>query len=420
MARTTNIFAFVISMARRRGLKETMLKNAEILFGYPLYWLSFLFPRDRNSWVVGSENGFVGNAKFFLLDGRTLASGKHICWICASKDEVAKVRRVYPRAYWRWSPKGLFHSLRAGVYVFTHHLPDINFWTSGGARAVNLWHGVGIKNIEFRTSVGNAGRIYREKNLLARIYLPHLFRRPDLMLSTSPMMTGHFAGCFRIPEQACVEDMYPRCRPFFWSAGKLKDFIYACEEAPVVELYEKMQHYERVYLYMPTWREDRSDFIKSSGIDFARLNRVLERKRALFLLKLHPATCLKVDLEACPNIAVVDKDVDIYSLLPATDVLVTDYSSIYYDYVLMKEKRILLFPFDYSDYVAQDRDLAFDFDTYTPGPRVHTFEELLDYVEDESRFVADDRREWVIGQFWGRTAENPDRNALIDRIDSLP
>lgn len=109
MARKTNIFAFVISMMRRRGLKETMLKNAEILFGYPLYWLSYLFPRDRNSWVVGSENGFVGNAKFFLLDGRTLASGKHICWICASKDEVAKVRRVYPRAYWRWSPKGLFH-----------------------------------------------------------------------------------------------------------------------------------------------------------------------------------------------------------------------------------------------------------------------------------------------------------------------
>jgi len=413
-----NIVSFVISMIKRRGIKETILKNAEILWGYPLYFFSFLCFRNRNKWVVGSENGFVGNAKFFLLDETTLDSGKEIYWICASKKELETVRRVYPRACYRWSWAGIRHSLTAKVYVYTHHLADINFWTSGGARAVNLWHGVGIKNVEFKTTVGNAGRIYRKKNLLARIYLPYLFRRPDLMLSTSPMMTKHFSECFRISERDCVEDMYPRCKPFFWSSDKLEKFIYANEDAPVVELYEKMQHFDRVYLYMPTWREDRSDFIKASGIDFGRLNVVLQKKQALFLLKLHPATNLEMDLGSYSNISVVDRNIDIYPLLPATDVLVTDYSSIYYDYVLMKEKRTLLFPFDYSDYIKQDRDLAFDFDTYTPGARVHTFEELLNYV-DGSPTESDNKREWVIEQFWGNTIDNVEKNVLIDRINLL-
>lgn len=414
-----HIVSFVVSMVKRRGIKETILKNAEILWGYPLYFLSFLFPRNRNKWVVGSENGFVGNAKFFLLDDRTLGSGKEIYWICASRKELDKVRRVYPRACYRWSWAGLRHCLTAKVYVYTHHLADIGFWTSGGARAVNLWHGVGIKNVEFKTTVGNAGRIYREKNWLARIYLPYLFRRPDLMLSTSPMMTKHFSECFRISERNCVEDMYPRCKPFFWDSDRLEKFIDANEEASVVSLYEKMRRFDTVYLYMPTWREDRSDFIRASGIDFSRLNAALQKKRALFLLKLHPATRLDMDVDSCPNIVVVDRNVDIYPLLPATDVLITDYSSIYYDYILMKEKRTLLFPFDYADYIRQDRDLAFDFDTYTPGARVHTFEELLNEVESGGRPADDDKREWVLKQFWGDTVNHVEKSALIDRINLL-
>lgn len=85
----------------------------------------------------------------------------------------------------------------------------------------------------------------------------------------------------------------------------------------------------------------------------------------------------------------------------------------------MKEKRTLLFPFDYADYIEQDRDLAFDFDTYTPGARVHTFEELLNEVECGGRPVADDKREWVLKQFWGDTVNHVEKSALIDRINLL-
>lgn len=413
-----NVFSFVISMIKRRGIREVFFKNMEIFLGYPLYLFSFLCIRNKKKWVVGSENGFVGNCKFFILDETIKKTDKSIYWISSSKEEVKVVRKSYPKVYYKWSFKGIYHSLTAKVYIYSHHTIDINFWTSGGAKKVNLWHGVGIKNIEFKTHVGNAAKIYSTKNLLARIYMPHLFRKPDLMLSTSPMMTIHFSECFRITNQECVEDMYPRCKPFFWSSEKLKKFIHQNETLAVQNLYNKISEYDKVYLYMPTWREDRSDFIKISGIDFEALNSILRSQNFLFLLKLHPATNLNIDISNYSNVVLIDKNIDIYPLLPVTDVLITDYSSIYYDYILMKEKRILLFPFDYSEYILKDRDLAFDFNEYTPGVRAYTFSELLTYIENPS-LIIDDKREWIINQFWGNTITSIDREFLIERINML-
>jgi CDP-glycerol glycerophosphotransferase (TagB/SpsB family) len=64
----------------------------------------------------------------------------------------------------------------------------------------------------------------------------------------------------------------------------------------------------------------------------------------------------------------------------------------------MKDKEILLFPFDYSEYI-RERDLAFDFDKYTPGKRVFNFYELLFYIQNDTSLDFQER-EWIIQQFW--------------------
>lgn len=154
---------------------------------------------------------------------------------------------------------------------------------------------------------------------------------------------------------------------------------------------------------MPTWRETRENFIVSAGFDFVLLNEVLRQRDNLFLLKLHPESNLSMEeMSRYSNILVLDKKIDIYPVLPFTDVLVTDYSSIYYDYLLMPGKEVLLFPFDYAEYITAGRDLAFDFDKYTPGKRVHTFEELLTVIRDEVSLQFDER-EWIVNQFWNYT-----------------
>lgn len=105
---------------------------------------------------------------------------------------------------------------------------------------------------------------------------------------------------------------------------------------------------------------------------------------------------------------------DVYPLLPKTDVLITDYSSIYYDYILMPEKDVLLFPFDYQDYIRNSRDLAYDYLTYTPGVKVWNFDDLLRTIkEDKSLFFIE--REWAISTFWGESYNNASKQ-IIDVI----
>lgn len=81
-------------------------------------------------------------------------------------------------------------------------------------------------------------------------------------------------------------------------------------------------------------------------------------------------------LDGLSNIALLDSTVDIYAILPYTDVLITDYSSILYDYVLMRGKDIILYLYDYEDYV-RERDFTYPFDENVVSKRVYTFEELL-------------------------------------------
>lgn len=62
--------------------------------------------------------------------------------------------------------------------------------------------------------------------------------------------------------------------------------------------------------------------------------------------------------------------------MPLTDYMITDYSSIYTDYLTM-EKPVLFYPYDGDKYVSQNRELQFDYDWITPGPKVKSPDELM-------------------------------------------
>ena len=58
------------------------------------------------------------------------------------------------------------------------------------------------------------------------------------------------------------------------------------------------------------------------------------------------------------------------------DILVTDYSSIFVDFLLLNRPEIF-FPYDYEKYVTKDRELYFDYNEFTPGPKARVFSEFL-------------------------------------------
>ena len=80
---------------------------------------------------------------------------------------------------------------------------------------------------------------------------------------------------------------------------------------------------------------------------------------------------------------VTDKDFDnLYTCVKDMDVLMTDFSSIYIDYLLVK-KPIILAPFDYDDYITGERPLYFDYDNLE-GARANNWDEVLHVLREHA------------------------------------
>ena len=154
----------------------------------------------------------------------------------------------------------------------------------------------------------------------------------------------------------------------------------------MLKLVTNLTRYKKVFIYMPTWRE-KVDFLDDAGFDFVQLNQIMQGKNRLFIFKLHPFSKLKNikldEIDAFSNLMVLDTTMDVYPILPFTDCLISDYSSIYYDYLLCEDKEIYLYPYDYENYVLENRDLAFDYEKSMPGLRIKNFNYLLDMVKCE-------------------------------------
>lgn len=118
----------------------------------PLYWLSFLFPRNKRIWLFGSTFGrrFADNPKYLYLYMSQHREKLKIrpVWISHDRKIVEFLNRNGYEAYYYHSLKGVLMALRGRVYIFDNYSKDINFWQSGGALKVNLWHGIPLKKIQ--------------------------------------------------------------------------------------------------------------------------------------------------------------------------------------------------------------------------------------------------------------------------------
>ena len=123
---------------------------------------------------------------------------------------------------------------------------------------------------------------------------------------------------------------------------------------------------------MPTFRDSGRDFLKF--LDLTTFNKFGLINNLLFIFKLHPDTLIK-KRESLNNILFYESSKDIYPILPLSDLLITDYSSIYTDYLFLN-KPILFFPFDKEEYIKNDRAFQFDYDEFTPGPKAYNQQEL--------------------------------------------
>lgn len=347
----------------------------------PIYWLSFITPRNKNIWLFGSTFGkrFADNPRYFYLYiNEFKKKSKRPIWISKNKEIIEFLNKNKYEAYYYKSLKGIYYCLIGKVYIFDNYSKDINFWTSGGAVKINLWHGIPLKKIQ---SDNINDKVRHPKNNLEKLkYFPRRLsdEKPShYILAASKLTRGIFKSAFRTDRVLTCG--YPR-NDLLLKDSEIKNIYLDYEEEQLKQISSKKGL--KIILYMPTFRESESAFF--DVVNLCVFEEFLEKNNMLFCVKMHIKSRLisKFNNILYNNIFVINPDSDPYPFINLADMLVTDYSSIYFDY-LFKNRPIIFFDYDREIYEKESRELYFNYDLVTPGIKAESMDSLMNALLSE-------------------------------------
>ena len=303
--------------------------NARKVLRLPLYALGALAtlvtPRSRRLWVFGSGIG-VGEGALALYRAarERLDDDIRLVWLASTDAELATARGLGLDAERKAGWRGFRLTARARVQVVTHGFGDVNRYATRGAFVVQLWHGIPLKKLHLDSPAALRISFLPDhpvvRSLVARAYR-FAGRGISLFPVSSELVAPRIASAFGISRDRIVVTGDPRDDALLAGAPKPKS------GRPL-----------RI-LYAPTWRDGHPDPSAPDDATWDAIAAWLESNDAELNVRTHPLG--KGDYEAGPlrskrvRMLGTDELVDITPELGGFDALITDYSSIAFDYALV-------------------------------------------------------------------------------------
>lgn len=364
----------------------TFLRLAGSLFGWLVIApIGLCIPR-RKDWVavIGRQDGrFLDNCKYFFLQATAQADRERFVFVTERADVQALVQSGGLEALRYPSWRGAWFLLRCGAVVvdearwFAHG----RFFFLLGAKKVQLWHGIGFKWVELGLWKHEAGHKHWFSNPLILIPRLVVYRfigrrvRYGLFLCTSSFYYNEVFKPAFLAKQFLLAG-YPRNDFAQNLQGKQLALAWSnVDDAPKSALPAWQVQERKLVMIAPTFRDTGSVPMQLSTDVLQRLDAFAQQHNVEFLFKFHPSE-KNVDKVAGQHFHVCARDSDIYPLIPYLSALVTDYSSIAMDFLLVDKPLLYLIP-EGDDYVEKDRQLQFDPFSMMPGPIVPDWDALM-------------------------------------------
>lgn len=317
--------------------------------------------RDKSLIVYGGAlDLFIDNAKhLFIYNNETMLSRHHV-WLSNNDNVIRQIRALGFEAIKSSSKEGKKLMLNAGMVIYDNRIDEFSDHTlSQGAIRLELWHGVPCCKRIGKAKV-NENTPYVVKSKFKYKYLmEHVYG--DYVLSPAVKSNVILSAAFEVPEENLIISGYPRCRFMFMDNEQISDYIYKYESTYTQSIYEELISYKdkKKVIYMPTFRDADSEYITKAIPNWDDFNHFCNENNIIFYVKVHRVTPLPKERDYS-NIRFLDSFMDIYPVLGQFDMLVTDYSSIMYEFALMK-KPVVLYTFDINEYIRQSREIHQEF-----------------------------------------------------------
>lgn len=329
-------------------------------------------------------------------------------WVYHKTPPVSDPRLVVVK---RFSPRYFYFLARAKYWVNNQNFPYYITRRPDGVY-LQTWHGTPLKRMLF-----DLDRVVgRDDGYLGRV-AQAVAQWTDLV-SPSPYATRAFRSAFRYTKRV-RETGYPRNDVLCAAATDA-----ATGEATDAARRRARRHLgvetsRRVLLYAPTFRDDQKvgkRFELDMPIDLERFAAEFGADTML-LLRMHPLVANKLQIPAAARDCVRDVSAtsDIAELYLAADCLVTDYSSVLFDFALTG-KPMVFYPYDLDRYRDEVRGFYLDYDAEMPGPIAKTEDELFAALHAVATDATDPGR---VDQFAARFAPFDDGHAAARVVDAV-
>lgn len=265
----------------------------------------------------------------------------------------------------RFSFGHLYH-LATAKYRIDDCVDSHYFKPRRGSIYLQTWHGTPLKKIaNDKITNKDLSKNKKKKNtLLDTCYW-------DFLISPSDEVSNILSKAFNIDKKIIIKTGYPRNEI-------LLDYTKQDKKEVLKNL--KIKTNKKIILYAPTFRDDEKDSFNLK----LNYNKLFERlsQDYIILIRMH-SNVEEVennffDGEFTFNVSSYD---DVQELYIISDLLITDYSSVFFDYALL-ERPMLFYAYDMDKYAKELRGFYFDYEELVPGDIVRDEDELINRIID--------------------------------------
>ena len=351
-------------------------------------WFTTLFPKaiyinflkhgrldDKKILLEAQHGGEISGNIFYIL--KELASDKdyrsykiYLSCKAETKQKISNILNSYGIKNVKLITVHSFEYVKTvatAKYLFNDNTFLPFFTKREGQIYLNTWHGTPLKTLGkgIKNAMNNIGNT--QKNFVAADYL--LYPNEYTM---EHMLEDYMLE--NIANGKCLLAGYPRNTIFF-------------DEERRASLRKEFANDDtKIYAYMPTWRgaignidSDANDKIKKY---LGELDKLLNDKEILYV-NLHPIAVKNIDFSGFSRIKKFPENLETYDFLNCTDCLITDYSSVFYDYAITG-KKCILFTYDEEEYFAERG--VYKPISELPFPQVKSVEELINEMRSEKNY----------------------------------
>lgn len=351
------------------AIKKMIKKTGYLLFAF-FYYISRLFPRDAKKvfLVATHDDSPEGNVGIVAEALQKEHSDLKLVWF-TRKDKITDPVNFFIR-------KAYHLATASYVFLDNEFLPMAYVKFRPQVKVVQLWHGTGtIKKFGQDVNTGSLKKLEYRAN-----------QRITHLIVNSEAVKPEYASAFGVSEDRIYVIGLPR-------TDLLMDEKFMEERRKTFLTEHKELEGKRCVLYAPTFRDDEVEHPRIH-LDLQKLSEELPEDM-VFLLRLHPHVAEKLhgrfEKDRWNNIINVSDVGGVTTLLAVSDVLVTDYSSIVFEYCL-RHKPMLFYAYDLEQFETDGRSFYRDYREFVPGKIVSNQKQLTECVkkgdfEGNSHFV---------------------------------